>query len=84
MHFFFLSLSVHSIKIVFLHEADHDNFTRAVDEIMNGIESKHTDIEINYRKIPYDRQMDEKLKENGKLKPRKKYFLCKNSSVACL
>lgn len=45
---------------------------------MNDVRKKYSDIEINYRKIPYDRQMDEKLKENGKKKKpqlfREKYF----------
>jgi hypothetical protein len=59
---FFSSLL--SLPTVFLHEAQHhENFTRTVDEIMNGIASKHADIEINYQKIPYDRRMDEKLRE---------------------
>lgn len=55
-------------KKVFLHDAGHDNFTRSVDEIMNDVRKKYSDIEINYRKIPYDRQMEEKLRENGKKK----------------
>ena len=35
------------------------NFTRGIDEIMDDVRSKHSDIEINYRKIPIDRQMSE-------------------------
>jgi hypothetical protein len=34
-----------------------NNFTKSIDEIMDDVRSKHSDIEINYRKIPVDRQM---------------------------
>lgn len=35
------------------------NFTKGIDEIMDDVRSMHSDIEINYRKIPVDRQMSE-------------------------
>lgn len=36
------------------------NFSKGIDEIMDDVRSKHSDIEINYRKIPIDdRQMSE-------------------------
>lgn len=35
------------------------NFTKSIDEIMDDVRSMHSDIEINYRKIPVDRQMSE-------------------------
>jgi hypothetical protein len=64
---FYLSFLLSSLSFAaFLHETDHENFTRNVDAIMNGIASKHADIEINYHKIPYDRQSNEKLKADGK------------------
>jgi hypothetical protein len=59
---------IHSLSFtVFLHEFADENFTQVVDGIMKNVQSKHSDIEINYRKIPHDRQMSEKLKDSSEL-----------------
>lgn len=49
---------------VFLHELNQRNFTSAVDEIMERLHN--TDIEINYKKIPFDSRSSQEIHRQGK------------------
>lgn len=61
------SLSYPSAK-VFVHEAKQKDFLSAVDEIMKRLKSNNENIEINYRKVVFERQRSQETLSEGEIK----------------
>lgn len=61
------SLSHLSAK-VFVHEAKQKDFLSAVDEIMKRLKSNNENIEINYRKVLFERQRPQEILSEGEIK----------------